>query len=59
MASALGLTEYDDRLDDLSAAAFEARRRRSAAWLERFRAIPDDGLSDRTSGSTATSSSRS
>jgi uncharacterized protein (DUF885 family) len=44
MASALGLTEHDDRLDDLSASAFEDRRRRHAAWLERFRAIPDAGL---------------
>jgi len=43
-ASALGLTRYDDRLDDVSAAAFAARRRRSAEWLDRFRAVPDDGL---------------
>jgi uncharacterized protein (DUF885 family) len=42
MASGLGLTEFDGRLDDLSEAAFAERRRRSAAWLERFRAIPDD-----------------
>ncbi len=45
MASALGLTEYDDRLDDLSAPAFEARRRRSAAWLDRFTQVPEEGLS--------------
>jgi uncharacterized protein (DUF885 family) len=44
MASGLGLTEYDGRLDDLSATAFEARRRRSGVWRERFRAVPDDGL---------------
>jgi uncharacterized protein (DUF885 family) len=44
MASALGLTEFDGRLDDLSAAAFEERRRRSAAWRDRFRATPDTGL---------------
>jgi uncharacterized protein (DUF885 family) len=44
LASSLGLTNYDGRLDDLSAAAFEARRRRSAAWLERFRAAPGAGL---------------
>jgi uncharacterized protein (DUF885 family) len=44
MASALGLTEYDDRLDDLSAAAFEARRRRSATWLHRFQQVPEEGL---------------
>ena len=44
MASGLGLTDFDDRLDDLSAEAFEERRRRSAAWRERFRATPDAGL---------------
>ena len=44
MASGLGLTEFDGRLDDLSAAAFEERRRRSATWLERFRMMPDAGL---------------
>jgi uncharacterized protein (DUF885 family) len=36
MASALGLTEYDDRLDDLSAAAFHKRDTDAAAWLKRF-----------------------
>jgi uncharacterized protein (DUF885 family) len=45
MASSLGLTEFDGRLDDLSAAAFQERRRRSAAWRERFSAVPDAGLS--------------
>ena len=44
MASALGLTEHDDRLDDLSASAFADRRRRHADWLDRFRAVPDAGL---------------
>ena len=44
MASGLGLTEFDGRLDDLSAEAFAERRRRSAAWRERFRATPDAGL---------------
>jgi uncharacterized protein (DUF885 family) len=44
MASGLGLTEFDARLDDLSEAAFEERRRRSARWQERFRAVPDRGL---------------
>jgi uncharacterized protein (DUF885 family) len=43
-ASGLGLTGYDDRLDDLSEAAFVERRRRSAAWLRRFREVPVDGL---------------
>src|SRR5919199_372813 len=35
-ASQLGLDGYDDRLEDLSETAFADRRRRSAAWLERF-----------------------
>ena len=43
-ASGLGLTEYDDQLDDLSEAAFERRRSADGAWLERFRAAPDDAL---------------
>ncbi|HEV7663950.1 MAG TPA: DUF885 domain-containing protein, partial [Chloroflexota bacterium] len=41
LASQLGLEGFDDRLDDLSEAAFEDRRRRSAAWLDRFDALPD------------------
>ena len=44
MASGLGLTEFDGRLDDLSAEAFERRLGRSAAWRARFRAVPDAGL---------------
>ena len=44
MASGLGLTEFDDRLDDLSEAAIRERQRRSAAWRVRFRAVPDTGL---------------
>ncbi|MCV0402552.1 MAG: DUF885 domain-containing protein [Chloroflexi bacterium] len=43
-ASSLGLTEYDERLDDLSEAAFGRRRASDAAWLERFRAVPDAEL---------------
>ena len=43
-ASSLGLTEYDERLDDLSEAAFERRRSTDATWLERFRAMPDAEL---------------
>ena len=35
-ASRLGLTEYDDQLDDLSEAAFERRRQADATWLTRF-----------------------
>src|SRR5712691_8466834 len=41
MASQLGVDGYDDRLDDLSEAAFEDRRRRSAAWLSRFDQLND------------------
>jgi uncharacterized protein (DUF885 family) len=41
-ASQLGVDGYDDRLDDLSEAAFEDRRRRAAAWLTRFEQLPDD-----------------
>jgi uncharacterized protein (DUF885 family) len=44
MASSHGLTEFDGRLDDLSAAAFQARRQRSAAWRDRFRAVSDASL---------------
>ena len=35
-ASALGLAAYDDLLDDLSADAFERRRRSDDEWLARF-----------------------
>jgi len=38
-ASGLGLTEYDDQLDDLSEAAYERRRARDTTWLERFRQV--------------------
>lgn len=44
-ASGLGLTRFDDQLDDLSAAAFERRDARSAEWLARFEAIDATGLS--------------
>jgi len=47
-ASSLGLTEYDEKLDDLSAAAFERRKASDLAWLKRFRAVPDDGLGSAT-----------
>jgi hypothetical protein len=43
-ASHLGVDGYDDRRDDLSEAAFAARRRRRAERLARFEAVPDDGL---------------
>src|SRR3981081_120346 len=42
LASQLGVDGYDDRLDDLSEAAFEHRRRRSAAWLTSFEQLGDD-----------------
>ena len=44
-ASALGLTEYDERLDDLSGTAIARKEAGDAEWLLRFRAVPDDGLS--------------
>src|SRR5919201_6830726 len=40
-ASQLGIEGYDDLLDDLSEAAFEDRRRRSATWLTQFEQLPD------------------
>jgi uncharacterized protein (DUF885 family) len=44
-ASGLGLTEYDDRLDDLSEAAYERRRAADGRWLEQFRGIDAETLS--------------
>jgi uncharacterized protein (DUF885 family) len=44
LASSLGLTEYDERLDDTSAAAYERRRASDLDWLRKFRAVTDDGL---------------
>lgn len=44
LASRLGVDGYDDRLDDLSEAAFDRRRRRIAEWLPRFEALADAGL---------------
>lgn len=44
LASGLGLTEYDERLDDLSAESFRKRDADAAEWLARFEAVPDDGL---------------
>jgi uncharacterized protein (DUF885 family) len=43
-ASGLGLIEYDDRLDDLSAAALERREARAARWHDRLAALPDGDL---------------
>jgi uncharacterized protein (DUF885 family) len=44
LASSLGLTEYDERLDDTSAAAYDRRRSSDLAWLRKFRAVANDGL---------------
>jgi uncharacterized protein (DUF885 family) len=44
-ATALGLTEYDDRLDDLSESNIEHRDRLDDAWLDRFRAVDSASLS--------------
>jgi uncharacterized protein (DUF885 family) len=43
-ASALGLTEYDERLDDLSADAFRRRIESDNAWLARFRGVGEADL---------------
>jgi len=43
-ASGLGLTEYDEQLDELSEPAFERRRAGDHAWLERFRAVDEGSL---------------
>lgn len=43
-ASALGLTEYDERLDDLSAEAFARRDADAVEWLRRFTAIDAETL---------------
>src|ERR1035437_7505832 len=44
-ASGLGLIEYDDRLDDLSADSFELRQARAAQWRGRFPPLPGAELS--------------
>jgi hypothetical protein len=38
-ASSLGLTAYDERLDDLSALAFEARDASAVGWLAPLEAL--------------------
>src|SRR6185503_5590746 len=43
-ASALGLAAYDDLLDDLSADAFQRRRRSDDEWLTRFRDMDQSDL---------------
>src|SRR3990170_7880003 len=44
-ASGLGLTEYDEQLDDLSEAAFGRRRSYDSAWLQRFGEVEEERLS--------------
>jgi uncharacterized protein (DUF885 family) len=44
-SSGLGLTEFDDQLDDLSGAAFERRAASAAAWRERFAKLDASELS--------------
>lgn len=46
LATQLGLTQYDDRLDDLSADAFRDRDEAATRWIERFEAVGDDELDD-------------
>jgi uncharacterized protein (DUF885 family) len=43
--SVLGLTQYDERLDDLSETAFLRRDSDAEEWLKRFDAAADSGLS--------------
>jgi len=43
-ASGLGLTEFDEQLDDLSEAAFERRNAADGRWLDRFRSVDPDTL---------------
>ena len=45
LASSLGLTEYDERMDDTSAGRFRQRVERDDAWLERFRGVGEADLS--------------
>jgi uncharacterized protein (DUF885 family) len=44
-ASSLGLTEYDDRLEDLSEAAFLRRTQRTDHWMEQFGSLDSAELS--------------
>jgi uncharacterized protein (DUF885 family) len=46
LGSALGLTDYDDRLPDLSSDAIERRARSEDGWLERFSRLPESELDD-------------
>jgi uncharacterized protein (DUF885 family) len=44
-ATSVGLTDYDERLDDMSAEAFHRRDGDAAEWLRRFESTADEGLS--------------
>ena len=44
-SSGMGLTEYDDQLDDMSGDAFERRATAAVAWRSQFAAFSDDELS--------------
>jgi uncharacterized protein (DUF885 family) len=44
LASSLGLTEYDEKLDDTSATAWRKRIASDDAWLDRFKAMADAEL---------------
>jgi uncharacterized protein (DUF885 family) len=44
-SSGMGLTEYDDQLDDLSAAAYDRRAVSAAAWRARFAGLDAGELS--------------
>ena len=44
MASQLGLSDYDDRLDDLSATAMQRRTTDAQAWHDLFAAVADADL---------------
>jgi uncharacterized protein (DUF885 family) len=44
LASSLGLTAYDEKLDDTSAAAFRRRIESDDSWLARFKAVAEADL---------------
>jgi len=46
LASSLGLTAYDERLDDLSAESFRKRDSDAEDWLARFESVADEDLAD-------------
>lgn len=45
LGSALGLTEYDELLPDMSASAVSAQERAEDSWAQRLRVLPADDLS--------------